>query len=173
MKWLLIIAYAACVPIANWMIGNVGTCITDGPCVIDVLPGYSAPSGVLIIGLALVLRDAIQMVFGWKWGLYAIVIGSIVSYIFASPFIVTASVVSFLLSELCDFAVYTPLAKKRLITALIASGVVGSIVDSASFLLIAFGSLNFIEGQIIGKIYAVIFATIIIKIIRKGLKYDV
>ena len=170
MKWILLIAYAACVPLANWMIGNVGECIPDGPCLLQMGFGLSAPSGVLIIGAALMLRDAIQMVAGWRWGLIAIGIGAIVSYLLSSPFIVMASVASFVLSELADFAVYTPLAQKRLTLALIASGVVGAIIDSAAFLLIAFGSIDFIGGQVLGKLYAVAVASVIIPFFRAALK---
>ena len=167
MKWFLIGAYAACIPLANWMIANIGSCVPNGPCVIDIAPGYSAPSGVLIIGISLVLRDAVQMVFGWKWGLGSILIGALVSYALAPPYIVIASVAAFVLSELIDFLVYTPLARRRLVAALILSGIVGAVVDSAIFLNIAFGSLNFVEGQIIGKIYGVIAASVAILIIRK------
>ena len=170
MKWILLIAYAACVPLANWMIGNVGECIPDGPCLLQMGFGLSAPSGVLIIGAALMLRDAIQMVAGWRWGLIAIGIGAIVSYLLSSPFIVMASVASFVLSELVDFAIYTPLAQKRLTLALIASGVVGAIIDSAAFLLIAFGSIDFIGGQVLGKLYAVAVASVIIPFFRAALK---
>ena len=170
MKWILIAAYAACIPVANWMIGNVGECIPNGPCLLQMGFGLSAPSGVLIIGAALMLRDAIQMVAGWRWGLIAIGIGAIVSYLLSSPFIVMASVASFVLSELADFAVYTPLAQKRLTLALIASGVVGAIIDSAAFLLIAFGSIDFIGGQVLGKLYAVVVASVIIPFFRAALK---
>ena len=57
-------AFIACVPAANWLIGNLGTvCVPQGPCLIPVTPGFNgsggltAPSGVLMVGLALVLRD--------------------------------------------------------------------------------------------------------------------
>ena len=64
-KWAFIGGYMATIPIANFMIGNVGTfCIPDGPCTIPVGFGYSAPSGVLMVGLALVLRDYVQEHFG-------------------------------------------------------------------------------------------------------------
>ena len=67
-KWLLIGGYIATIPAANWMIGNVGTfCVPDGPCVVPLGFGLSAPSGVLMIGLALVLRDQVQEIFGSKW----------------------------------------------------------------------------------------------------------
>src|SRR4029077_3405657 len=45
-----------------------------------------------------------------------------------------ASATAFLLSELADFAVYTPLQRKRLVLAVVASSVVGLTVDSVVFL---------------------------------------
>ena len=57
---LLGAAFLACVPAANWLIGNVGTCVPNGPCLIPVAPGLMAPSGVLMIGAALALRDALH-----------------------------------------------------------------------------------------------------------------
>src|SRR3546814_1515579 len=39
-----LVAFTACVPAANWMIGNLGTvCVPDGPCLIPVAPGITAP----------------------------------------------------------------------------------------------------------------------------------
>ena len=59
MFWLL--AFIATIPAANWMVGNVGTvCIPNGPCLIPVAPGLMAPSGVLMIGLALVLAGMVE-----------------------------------------------------------------------------------------------------------------
>ena len=59
-----LLSFMACIPLANWMIGNFGTVCPPphGPCLVPVWPwgpnGMSlmAPSGVLMIGLALVLR---------------------------------------------------------------------------------------------------------------------
>ena len=48
--------------------------------------------------------------------------------------IVVASVAAFLLSELSDYAVYTPLQERRLITAVVASSLVGPVNDSMVFL---------------------------------------
>ncbi len=59
-KWIYLAAFVACIPTANWLIGHVGNCIPNGPCVIPVGFGFFAPSGVLLIGLALVLRDLVQ-----------------------------------------------------------------------------------------------------------------
>ena len=59
--YLFLVAFGFCIPAANWMIGNVGTtCVPNGPCLVPVAPGLAAPSGVLMIGLALVLRDLVD-----------------------------------------------------------------------------------------------------------------
>ena len=69
----LFAAFALTVPLANWMIGNVGTvCPPDGPCLIPVAPGLLAPSGVMVAGLAFVLRDLVQRRLGLAWTITAI-----------------------------------------------------------------------------------------------------
>lgn len=145
--------YIATIPAANWMISNVGTCVPDGPCLIPVGLGLMAPSGVLMVGAALVLRDVVHQTLGVRYALAAIAIGALISAGIAPPAIVLASVAAFLLSELADFAVYAPLARRRLALAVALSGIVGAVIDSAVFLLIAFGSLDYIAGQIVGKIW--------------------
>mgnify|MGYP003462365377 CR=1 FL=1 len=72
------------VPVANWMIGHVGTvCTPKGPCLIPVAPGLMAPSGVLMIGIALVLRDLVQRRLGVRAAVLAIAIGTLLSAIVA------------------------------------------------------------------------------------------
>src|SRR5215470_5589989 len=135
---LFFLAFMACIPIANWMIGHVGTqCIPDGPCLIPVAPAIMAPSGVLMIGAALVLRDMVQRRLGKSWSLVAIAAGTILSAAIALPALVLASATAFLVSELADFAVYTPLQRRRLVLAVFLSGIVGSAVDSIVFLYVA------------------------------------
>ena len=163
-------AYAATIPLANWMIGNVGTCVPNGPCLVPVGFGLMAPSGVLVVGLSLVLRDLVQEHSGVRGSLIAIAIGAALSWLFASPFLVLASVAAFLMSELADLAVYTPLRKNHLYLAVLLSGVVSAVVDSAAFLLIAFGSLEFIAGQIVGKLWMSVLALPVIWLIRNRCK---
>jgi len=162
-----LVAFIATIPIANWMIGNVGTfCVPEGPCMIPVAPGIMAPSGVLMVGLAFILRDVVQRELGAKFALGAIGIGAVLSGFIAPPALVVASIAAFAISETADFAVYTPLQNKGLIRAVVASSVVGLVLDSAVFLYLAFGSLSYIEGQIIGKLLMVILAIPIIKLYR-------
>jgi len=160
--------FALCIPAANWLISNAGTeCIPQGPCLIPVAPGLTAPSGVLMIGLALVLRDLVQRTLGVKWAAGAIVLGAGLSAFFAAPALVLASAMAFLLSELADLAVYTPLQRKGLVLAVFASSIVGLVIDSVIFLYVAFGSLDFIGGQIVGKAWMVLAALPVIHFMRK------
>ena len=161
-------AFLACVPLANWLILNVGTvCVPNGPCLVPVAPGIMAPSGVLTVGVALVLRDAVQRCLGWHYGLAAIVIGTLLSSLIAPGPLVLASGTAFLLSELADFAVYTPLQRRRLLLAVIASAAAGLVVDSIVFLSLAFGSLHFLLGQIVGKAWGVLFSIPLVRLMRR------
>lgn len=148
----LIAAFAATVPLAHWMTGNIGTvCVPGGPCLLPVGFSLGAPSGALAIGASLVLRDAVHEIGGAKAALVAIAIGGILSAMFAAPALIVASVLAFVLAELADFAIYAPLRKRSLLLGVFLSGVAGSIVDSAVFLWPAFGSLESIVGQVVGK----------------------
>lgn len=171
-KYLSLIGFVATVPLANWMIGHVGDCIPNGPCVIPTGFGYSAPSGVLMVGASLVLRDMVHEKMGAVWAIAAILFGALLSAYVAPPALVMASTTAFLLSELADMAVYAPLRDRKLYTAVFLSGLVGSIVDSAVFLLMAFGSLQFIEGQIIGKMWMTIAAIGVLMAIRSARKIE-
>ena len=152
---ILITLYIATIPAANWLIGHAGTvCVPQGPCLIPVWPGLLAPSGVLMIGAALVLRDFVQRRYGMVASLACVALGVLVSFAIAPPFLALASAGAFAASELADFAVYTPLARRQFAIAVIASVLVGAVVDSALFLFLAFGSLDHIAGQIVGKAYA-------------------
>lgn len=163
----LTVAFATTIPIANWLIGNVGTnCIPDGPCLVPVGFGLHAPSGVLVIGAALVLRDMVQESGGAKAALLAILIGAALSWFLAPPAIVIASVAAFALAETADLAVYTPLRQRQLGLAVLASGIVGAVVDSAVFLWLAFGSLAFIEGQVLGKAWMSVAAFAVLLLLR-------
>jgi uncharacterized PurR-regulated membrane protein YhhQ (DUF165 family) len=165
---IALVLFGLTIPTANWMIGHVGTvCVPQGPCLVPVWPGIAAPSGVLMIGLALVLRDIVQRRLGAFFGLGAIAVGTLISAWLAPAAIVMASVTAFLLSELADFAVYTPLQRKRFVTAVFASGVVGLIVDSIVFLYLAFGSLDFLAGQVIGKIWMILLALPLMHLLRR------
>jgi uncharacterized PurR-regulated membrane protein YhhQ (DUF165 family) len=170
------LAFMACIPLANWLIGHVGTTCAPGghgPCLLPVFPWspqggpMMAPSGVSMIGIALVLRDLVQRRLGRVAGLLAIAAGAVLSGAVAPPQLVMASMTAFFVSEFADFLVYTPLQKRGLVLAVLASSLVGLVADSLLFLWLAFGSLEFLEGQIVGKAWMVLLALPIVHWIRK------
>lgn len=140
----LTLLFAAVVYGANWAISTFG--------LIQVWPHpiLMAPAGVLFAGAAFSLRDALHEAGGRWWVFAAIALGGAVSYTTSSAF-ATASVVAFSVSELADFVVYSPLRKRNRIVGVLLSNTVGAAVDSAVFLWLAFGSLAFFWGQMVGK----------------------
>lgn len=165
---LFLIAFGLCIPAANWLIGHAGTvCLPGGPCLIPVAPGLMAPSGVLMIGLALVLRDLAQRRLGLGFAFAAIAAGTALSALLAPPALVLASAAAFLISETADLAVYTPLQRRGLVLAVLASSIAGLVVDSVVFLALAFGSLAYLPGQVLGKAWMVLAALPLIHWLRR------
>lgn len=155
------------IPLSNWVVVNVGLiCEPNGPCLIPVWPGVMAPSAVMIAGAALVLRNAVQAFLGAPFSLLAIAVGTALSALFASPSLVIASAAAFCFSELADFAVYTPMRKRFPAFSVVMAGLAGSVIDSAIFLSLAFGSIEFIGGQVLGKFWMSLLAGIVIRFMR-------
>lgn len=151
MTW--IVAYIATIFAANWAIQTFG--------VVPVGFGLMAPAGVYFVGLAFTFRDLAHEEVGRRWIVVAIVVGAGLSAL-VSPQFALASGTAFLLSELADFAVYTPLRERGWLRAVAASNAVGLVVDSALFLWLAFGSLAFLPGQIVGKAWMTGLAIVVL-----------
>jgi uncharacterized PurR-regulated membrane protein YhhQ (DUF165 family) len=146
-------AYIGTIFAANWAIARFG--------IVPVGFGLMAPAGVYFVGLAFTFRDTTQRTLGRGYTIIAIVIGAALS-VFVSPEFAVASGVAFLFSEGADFAVYTPLAERRWLTAVVASNIVGTVVDSVLFLWLAFSSLEFLAGQVVGKLWMTALAVAVI-----------
>lgn len=159
---LCLAGYILSIYAANWLLEHVGF--------VTVWPGITAPAGVYAAGAALTFRDLTQTLLGRRWVILAILAGAALSYTVSATF-ATASALAFLASEACDFAVYTPLAERRWLLAVTLSNTVGLIVDSALFLWLAFGSLAFIQGQVIGKAEATIAAVTVLGVIRASTRH--
>jgi queuosine precursor transporter len=157
----LFAAYVAMVPLANWLVDRLG--------VVPVGFGLQAPAAVYIVGLAFTLRDLLQEWAGRLWVVVAIVVGAALSWLVASPELAVASGVAFLVSESFDFAVYTPLRERgRWLEAVALSNTVGLLVDSALFLWLAFGSLEFLGGQLLGKATMTLLAVPLLAVLRRS-----
>ena len=152
--------YALTIVAANWAIDRYGP--------VPVGFGLQAPAGVWFAGLAFTFRDLIQTGLGRRWTVAAIVGGAALS-LAISPSFALASGTAFLVSELADFAVYTPLAERGWLAAVAASNVVGLLVDSALFLWLAFGDLKFLPGQVVGKTWMTLLAVVVLLPARRAL----
>lgn len=155
-------AYLGTIVAANWAITRFGA--------VPVGFGLLAPAGVYFAGLAFTLRDLLHAAAGRAAVLVAIGTGAALSFAVAGPHLAVASAAAFGLSELADFAVYEPLHRRRWLLAVGASNAVGLVVDSALFLWLAFGSLAFLPGQIIGKAWMTVLAVILLAAGRRVAK---
>jgi uncharacterized PurR-regulated membrane protein YhhQ (DUF165 family) len=59
------------------------------------------------------------------------------------------------------------LQQRRFILAVVLSSLVGLVVDSAVFLYLAFGSLDFLPGQVVGKAWMVLLAIPVVHWLRR------
>lgn len=142
------LGYWGCVVAANWIVDAFGA--------VPVAPGLRAPAAVYLVGLALVLRDLVQLGLGrgarGRLAVVGLVLAGSALSAAVSPVLALASGVAFLVSELLDFAAYTVLERRGWLAAVAASQVVGAVVDSVLFLWLAFGSFEFLPGQVVGKL---------------------
>lgn len=151
MIWLTL--YIGTIFAANWALATFG--------LVPVGFGLLAPAGVYFAGLAFTFRDLTHEALGRRAVIGAILAGALLSAL-VSPTFAVASGVAFLLSELADLAVYEPLRHKHWVGAVALSNTVGLVVDSVLFLALAFGSLAFLPGQIVGKSWMTALAVVIL-----------
>lgn len=156
---LFALGYILTIFAANWAIARFGG--------VPVGFGLEAPAGVYFAGLAFTLRDLTQERLGRRWTVGAILIGAALSATVSREFAL-ASGAAFLFSELADFVVYTPLRQHHWLGAVLASNTVGLIVDSVLFLSLAFGSLQFLAGQVVGKGWMTVLAVVLLSMWRRG-----
>jgi uncharacterized PurR-regulated membrane protein YhhQ (DUF165 family) len=136
--------------------------------------GLTATAGTYAAGAALLLRDAVQDYAGPRWVFAGISVGAALTA-FMSPALALASTVAFLLAELLDMAVYTPLRDRGWARAALASGIVGAVVDTYAFLALAGFPITTgtVAGQLVGKALWVtvlpVAVVLTIRQVRRGL----
>jgi uncharacterized PurR-regulated membrane protein YhhQ (DUF165 family) len=119
------IAFVALVVASNWLTSRYG------------LIGGLVAAGTFTAGLVLAARDAVRETVGIWASLGCIAAGVGVSAVMAGPQLALASGAAFALSELVDTAIYEPLRRRSRTQALAWSNLVGSVVDSILFLILA------------------------------------
>jgi uncharacterized PurR-regulated membrane protein YhhQ (DUF165 family) len=164
---IYLFAYAGSIVAANWLVQTFG--------LIPVGWGLMAPAGVLAAGVSFTLRDLVQDRMGRSWTVAAIGAGALLSLAVSDARFAVASGLAFLASETADMLVYSPLKRRTWLGAVFASNVVGLALDSALFLLLAFGSLDFLAGQIVGKLEMTVLTVAVLWLWRRraglGVRY--
>lgn len=153
--------------LANWLVQHYGF--------VSVGFGLVAPAGVYAAGIAFTLRDVLSATLGRYAVILAILIGAGLSLLIEAGgtkpgghvAIAVASACAFLISELADLCVYEPLEQRGWTKAVVASNIVGALIDSAVFLWLAFGSLAFFKGQVVGKLWMTLAAVVVIFMVRR------
>lgn len=165
---LLATAFVACVYGANWAID------TFDPIEFPIL-GWAAPAGVLFAGFTFGLRDALHDAGGHRWVLPAVLVGAILSWYLTDAVtlpgghvsLAVASGVAFGASELADWLIYTPLRRNHWAKGVVASNLVGAVLDSLLFLYLAFGTVGMVGGQVIWKLAMILPALPIVWQVRE------
>jgi len=155
---ILAMSFIACVIGSNWAIERFG--------IVPVGFGLAAPAGVYFAGLSFGIRDAVQERTGRRVAAILVVIGALIS-VFISPQFALASGLAYLLSEMADLTVYTKFRDTNWPGAVIGSNIVGAIIDSCIFLWLAFGSLEYVAGNTLGKVWMTALAMPIVWYARK------
>ncbi|MFD8560655.1 VUT family protein [Streptosporangium canum] len=142
-RLLVVALYLVSIIAANALTARFG--------LVPVAPGLLATAGTYAAGATLLLRDLVDEYAGRRTLLAAIIVGAGLSALVTDVRWALASGVAFALSELADFAVYTPLRRRGWARAVLASNAVGAVLDTVMFLAIAGLSLGATPGQLLGK----------------------
>jgi queuosine precursor transporter len=163
---LLFLSFVGMVLAANLTTAHLGLVAAGlGPLVLLV------PPGTYFAGITFGLRDGLQDRGGVRLVLPAIAAGAVLSFVLTEPGLAVASGAAFLLAELADLLVYTPLRDKGWRRAVIASNAVGAVVDTLLFLWLAGFELTpeSIGGQLLVK--AVLMTALYVGIKQAWLRY--
>ncbi|MEV6602732.1 VUT family protein [Kutzneria sp. NPDC051319] len=161
---VVLAAYIGTIVTANWA-STHWSALYVGP--------VAVPAGTLWAGVTFTLRDLLHEYLGGRGVFAAIAAGAGLSWLLATPQIAMASVLAFTVSELIGSLVYSRLRAWSLLRAVLGSNLVGLNIDSALFVPLAFGSLAFVPGQIMGKTVATVLTVAVLvaaKAVRRAVR---
>jgi len=137
-----------------------------------ILGVFIIPYGSFLIGLTFILRDLTQNKIGRKKTYFvislALLLSGITSYLLGDGlYIVTASLIAFLISETTDTEIYTRL-KMKMEYRVLYSGLVGGLLDSIVFVVIGLSPIGagFLSWE---QVAAAIVAQVLVKTIMQFL----
>lgn len=164
-----LLAYAGSIAAANWLTDRYGMVNTGF--------GLVTTAGTYAAGAALLLRDVVHDTLGRAWVLFGIAAGATLT-LATSPTLAIASATAFLAAEVADMAVYTPLRERGWARAVLASNIVGAVIDTLLFLLLAGFPIiaATVGGQIVGKfVWATLLpvaAVLTVRQVRRAVSRD-
>ena len=158
---LAILAYVGSIVLANIATSYFG--------LVPIGFGLVVSAGSFAAGAALVLRDGVQVYGDLRYVFGAIIAGAALSFLMASPGIAFASCIAFLVSELVDWGVFTPIRRTSLARAVVVSSIVSAPVDTVLFLYLAgFGvTWQAVLGQFLVKTVMALIAALIITLLAR------
>jgi uncharacterized PurR-regulated membrane protein YhhQ (DUF165 family) len=139
--------YVGTVVAANVMTANLG--LVQLPAT-----GLLVTAGTFAAGLSLIARDWVQQTARRWWAVpVLIVVAALVSAVTATPALAVASGVAFLVAEVVDWGVFTPLRGRSLPLAVVVSSLVAAPVDTVLFLHLAGFPVTWeaVAGQVLVK----------------------
>ena len=166
--------YIGAIVLANYLIVHGFPGATATPFHTYTFPtlfGLVCPAGTYVAALSFPLRDVAQRA-GGKWvGVAAILLAAIVSWWVSNPAIAVASGGTFLISETCDFLIYSRL-QQRFGVSVVVSSAIAAVVDSLVFL--QWAGIGYGHGELAGLIVAKLLIVIPIgwcltRVLRKAL----
>jgi len=126
---IMILSYLAAIVAANLLLARFG-------------PWFAPVNALVFIAFNLTSKDSLQRCWGFGWKMMALILaGSVLSVMFSLSAwrIALASFVAFLLAGLGDALVFERLKRRGWLWQVNGSNVAGAALDSALFLVLAFG----------------------------------
>lgn len=142
---IAVAAFILVIALANYATDQLG--------LVPIGLGLMVTAGTFFAGAALILRDWVQLTTA-RWVTWAAILaGAVLSYFLSSPALALASGLAFLVSELVDYGVFTPLKGRTLAGAVVLSSVISAPIDTVLFLWLAGFPLTWqaVAGQFIVK----------------------
>lgn len=156
-------AFLMLVVAANWLTSTYG--------LIPAGFGLTATAGTWAAGLVLLARDLVHDTAGRTTVLVCIAVGAVASGALTTADLAVASGAAFAVSELADLVVYMPLRRRGWARAVVASNLVGSVVDTVLFLALAgFPVWDAVPGQMLVKTAATVAVVASVVVARAVLR---
>lgn len=127
----------ACLATVVFLIAAVGCNVLTAEFELTTWLGLTVTAGTWAAGVVFIARDVVHDAAGRVAVVALVAVGAVLSAWLAGPQLALASAATFAVAELADLLVYVPLRRRGWLRAIVASQVVGAVVDTVLFLKLA------------------------------------